>query len=267
MQKSIIKRKLRQGELVLMPKVCFVDPSIVEMLGRMGFDGIWICTEYKAIDPSTMDNMVRACRAAGVDCIIRTGVHSDDDLPRLLSMGANGLMIPHVENPESIRRVIARIKFPPLGQRELETVNADADFGLMPLGDYLQFANDETFVIAQVESVEAIEHAEEIASIEGVDVVFVGPGDLSLNMGIPGQVKHARVVEAIKRVVQACKSTNAVCGTQAISQEHCRMLVNEGVKFFGDGSDWRALLVTFQAHIEAYGKLGFSFQTQPHPCT
>ena len=243
-----------------MPKVCFVDPNIVEMLGRMGFDGIWICTEYKAISPDTLENMVRACRTAGVDCIVRTGVQSTDDLPRFLSMGVNGLMIPHVEDPESIRRVIDRVKFPPLGHRELEAVNADADFGLMPLEDYLRFANDNTFVVAQLESIEAMDRAEEIASIEGVDVVFVGPGDLALSMGIPGQVKHPRIVEAIKRVVQACQPTSAVCGTQAITPEHCRRLIDEGVTFFGDGSDWRALLLTFQKCKEIYGKLGFSFQ-------
>lgn len=259
MKESVIKRKLRQSELVLVPKVCFVDPNIVEMLGRMGFDGIWICTEYKAIDPSAMDNMVRACRGTGPDCVVRTGTNSIDDLPRFLSMGINGLMIPHVEDPESIRRVIDRIKFPPLGHRELENVNADADFGLMPLEDYLRSANDETFVMAQVESIEAIDRAEEIASIEGVDILFVGPGDLSLSMGIPGQVKNPRIVEAIKRVVQACQANGKVCGTPAITPEHCRMLIDEGVGFFSDGSDWRALLLTFQENIEKYGKLGFSF--------
>ena len=262
MQKSIIKKKLKQGHLVLMPKVCFVDPNIVEMIGRMGYDGIWLCTEYKAVNPSAMDNMVRACRAARVDCIVRTGTNSIDDLPRFLSMGVNGLMIPHVEDPDSIRRVIDRVKFPPLGHRELETVNADADFGLMPIDEYLRSANDETFVIAQVESVEAIDRAEEIASVPGVDILFVGPGDLSLSMGIPGQVKDPQIVEAIKRVVRACESTSAVCGTPAISPEHCRMLIDEGVRFFGDGSDWRALMLTFQQTIETYATLGFSFQSE-----
>ena len=245
-----------------MPKVCFADPNIVEMLGRMGFDGIWLCTEYKAIDPSIMENMARACRAAAVDCIVRTGMHSTDDLPRFLAMGVNGIMIPHVEDAATIRRVLDCVKFPPLGHRELESINADADFGLMLLDEYLRAANNETFVIAQVESLAAVDRAEEIASVEGVDVVFVGPGDLSLNMGIPGQVKHPRIVEAIKRVVKACQSTGAVCGTPAITPEHCQVLIDQGVRFFGDGSDWRALLVTFQEAVAIYGKLGFTFRTQ-----
>ena len=228
MQKSLVKQKLAEGQLVLVPKVCFMDPNIVEMMGLLGFDCIWICNEYKAIDPTTLENMVRAGRATGTECVIRTGANSFDDLARFLSMGANGLMIPHVQTAEHARRAVDRIKYPPLGHRELEDVNADADYGLMPLDEYLKAANDETVVVVQIEDMEAADNVEEIAEVAGIDVLFVGPADLALSLGVPGQVRHPKVLEVIRRVVRACEANHLVCGTPALDPEHCQLLIGQG---------------------------------------
>jgi len=260
MNKSIVKQKLRSGELVLVPKICFMDPNLVEMLGLLGFDCAWVCTEYRAVDPSTLENMIRAARAAGIDCVVRTGANSFDDFNRFLSAGANGLMIPHVQDAQQAGKVVRRAKYSPLGCRELESVNADSDFGLMTLDDYLRAANDETFLVIQIEDTEAVDNVEEIAATEGIDVLFVGPGDLALNMGMPGQVTHPKIVEAIRRVVKACGAQDIVCGTPAISAEHCKLLIDQGVRYLTDSSDWRILLAGFQDTKAVYGPLGFSFR-------
>jgi 2-keto-3-deoxy-L-rhamnonate aldolase RhmA len=266
MQKSIVKEKLAAGRLVLVPKICFMDPNIVETLGLFGFDCAWICNEYKAIDPTVLENMVRAGRASGIECIIRTGVNSFDDFSRFLAMGANGLMIPHVQTPQHARRAVDGIKYPPLGHRELEDINADANFGLMPLNEYLKAANDETVIVVQIEDMEAIERVEEIAEVQGIDVLFVGPADLALNLGVPGQCKHPKVLDAIRRVIKACEARNLVCGTPAIDPEHCKRLIDEGVRYLTDGSDWRMLTDGFRRTKETFGKLGFSFR-EPRPAS
>lgn len=266
MQKSIVKRKLADGGLVLVPKVCFMDPNIVEMLGLLGFDSVWICNEYKAIDPTTLENMVRAGRAAGIECVIRTGVNSCDDFARFLAMGANGLMIPHVQTAKKARQIIRRVKYPPLGERELENINADADYGLMPLEDYLNAANRETLIVLQIEDMKSLKRVDEIAEVEGVDVLFVGPGDLALSLGVPGQYKHPKVIKAVRRVVKACEANGLVCGTPAINPEHCKFLIDQGVRYLTDGSDWRVLLGGFQQSKKDYAKLGFSFRTNGDRC-
>ena len=260
MQKSIVKRKLADGRLVLVPKVCFMDPNIVEMLGRLGFDSVWICNEYKAIDPTTLENMVRAGRAAGIECVIRTGVNSGDDFSRFLSMGANGLMIPHVKTAKQARRIVCRVKYPPLGKRELENINADGDYGLLPLDDYLKAANRETLIVLQIEDMKSVKWVDEIAEVKGVDVLFVGPGDLALSLGVPGECSHPKVIKAIRRVVKACEANALVCGTPAINPEHCRFLIDQGVRYLTDGSDWRVLLAGFQQSKKDYAKLGFLFR-------
>ena len=263
MHRSVVKRKLSAGELVLVPKVCFVDAGIVEMLGLLGFDCLWICNEHRAIDANHLENMVRAGRAAGADCVVRLGVNGLDDIVRVLAMGAHGLMIPHVKTAEHARAVVSKAKYPPLGNRGLESINADALYGLRPLQQYLQAANDETFLVLQVEDAEALDHIEDIAAVDGIDVIFVGPSDLALSLGLPGQEKHPRVVEAIRRVVKACRSRNVVCGTAAMDAEHCGHLIEEGVRYFTDGSDWRAIRTAFADAKQAYGALGFSFRPEP----
>ena len=260
MRQSIVKRKLTAGEQVLVAKVCFLDPSIVEMLGLLGFDCLWICNEYRAINPQTLENMIRAGRAAGADCVIRTGPESFDDFARILAMGADGLMVPHLQSAQHARRVVERTKFPPLGRRALESINADADFGLMPLDKYMTRANEETFLVLQIEDGEALEQVEEIAAVAGIDVLFVGAGDLSVSLGVPGQVKHPRVLEAVRRAVRACEGRGIACGTSAIDPEHCRVLLDEGVRYFADGSDWRILLAGVRQHKQAFGELGFTFR-------
>ncbi|MBP7937394.1 MAG: hypothetical protein KA354_22350 [Phycisphaerae bacterium] len=259
MRQSTIRRKLRTGQPVLVPKVCFLDPNIVEILGLLGFDCVWICTEHKAIDPGVLENMARAARAGNVDCLIRTPRHGYDDLARCLAIGASGLMIPHVGTADDVREVVARAKYPPLGARQLEHVNADADFGLASLPDYLKNANDETFLVIQVEDTDAVARAAEIAAVPGIDVLYVGVMDLSLSMGIPGEAKHPRVLDVIRKIVRVCESASIACGTAAIDPEHCRMLKDEGVRFFTERSDWRTLVQGFTGVVESYRNLGFTF--------
>lgn len=262
MQKSRVKEKLRRGEPTLAFSVHFSDPSVVEMLGLLGYDSVWICNEYKGYDPLMLDHMVRAARAAGMETVLRTGADGRDDIVRFLCLGVNALMIPHVGTVDDAREIVRRAKYPPLGHRELETVNADADFGLMGLADYLKAANDETLLILQLEDVAAIDRADEIAAVEGVDVLFVGPADLSLSLGMPGQLDHPKVVDQIARVVRACESHHIFCGTPALYPEHCRRLIDLGVRYFTDRSDWSYVLQGMRQTKEEFSPLGFTFRPE-----
>jgi 4-hydroxy-2-oxoheptanedioate aldolase len=262
MQTSIVKKKLAEGKPVLVPKACYADPTIIEMLGLLGFDSVWLCNEYRALCSSTLEHLVRAGRAAGIECIVRTGMNSFDDLARFLGMGANGIMVPHVRTAEQAQRAVERIKYPPIGRREFENIHADADFGLMPLEEYLRTANEQTLVVVQLEDREALDNADEIAQVEGIDVLFVGPGDLALALGVPGQCKHPEVVRAIRSVVAACQARGRVCGTPALDPDHCRFLFDEGVRYFTDSSDWRLLLAGFRQVKEAFGPIGFTFRPE-----
>ena len=260
MKNSIVKHKLRVGEPVLVNKVCFFNADLVELIALMGFDCLWICTEHAPVDAALLKDMVRAGRAGGMDCMIRTGAGSYDDFMRFLELGADGLMIPHRRSREYAQEIVRRCKFPPLGERGIDGVAADADFGLMATGEYIRHANDESFLVLQIEDIHALDNIEAIADVEGLDVLFVGPADLSLSMGIPDQVKHPEILNVIKKVVSACEGKPVVCGTPYIDAEHCRKLIDTGVKFFTGTSDSAIIRAGFANQKDMLRDIGFTFR-------
>ncbi len=260
MKKSVVKQKLQSGEPVLVNKICFSNADMAELIGLMGFDCLWICTEHTQIDASLLKDMIRAARVSGMDCMIRIGQNSYDDIMRFLEMGANGVMIPHLQDAEHAQEIVRRAKFPPIGERGIDGISADAEFGLMPIEEYVKQANDETFIVVQIENRHTLENIESIAKIEGIDVLFVGPADLSLSLGIAGKVKHPKIFEVIERVVRACEGTSSVCGTPYIDKEYCKKLMDIGVKFFTGISDNRVIREGFGNFKNEIKELGFGFR-------
>lgn len=262
MQQSIVKRKLAAGEPVLTMKVNYQSPDICELIGLMGFDCIWICNEHLGMDPSTIDALIRGCRASGIDAMIRTKPGDYRDLLHPLEMGAKGIMLPRSRNADEVRQVIRDMKFYPLGRRGVDGVNAEADFGLTPLVDYLKLANQENFLMVQIEDPEAVEHIEEITEVEGVDVVFVGPGDLSVNLGIPGQTTHPDVMKVCERVVKACEKSGKAAGMTCGGKftERAKELIDMGFKFIAAGSDYGMVLNGLKQLREDALSLGFPLQ-------
>ena len=261
-RKSIIKRKLAAGENVLTTKLSFNDSNLVEMVSMMGFDAIWLCNEYRPINPTTLEDMVRAVRTGGADSIVRIGRTCHDIIPLVLSMGANGIMVPRVQTAKHAKRVIDRIKFPPQGKRDFEHIGSDADLGLMPPPQYLQESNDESLVVLQIEDKKGMKNLDEIAAVEGIDILFFGPGDFSLDYGIPCQPKHPKVIQAIDRVVKACEENGLACATPAIDPEHGKLLLDHGVRMLADGSDWGLLVRGFRQIRETYRDIGFQFREE-----
>ena len=260
--KSIVKQKLKNGQPVLVNKINFFNSDLVEMIGLMGFDCIWICSEHAGVDYSMLNDMVRAARISGMDCVVRTAEKGYDDFNRFLEMGIKGLMIPHVADASAAEDVVSKGKFQPVGNRGIDGVSVDSRFGLLPVEKYIKTANDETFIVVQIEDQKSLSNVEAIADVEGIDVLFVGPGDLSLSMGFPGQVKHPEILKAIDKVASACKGTATVCGTPMIDSEHGRLLMDKGVKYFTGLSDFRILSGGFRDFREKCKKMGFSFREE-----
>lgn len=262
MPKSIVKHKLRTNQPVLVNKINFHHSSLVELMGLMGFDCLWLCNEHIAIDQSLMASMLQACRASGMDCVVRVGQDCYADMLRFLELGANGLMLPHITDAASLEKVIEVTKFPPLGHRGIDAVSADADFGMMPLKDYIKFANEQTFIVAQIEDRQGLENVEEIAAVEGVDVIFLGPADLSLDMGILGELKHPDIISAIAKVIKACKNNGVVCGTPGLNPEHSKMLLDMGIGYITGTSDYGILVKGLRDVREKYRQIGFDFRDE-----
>ncbi|MDA0232285.1 MAG: aldolase/citrate lyase family protein, partial [Chloroflexi bacterium] len=201
MKKNVLKQKLDAGQATLGPFVGFPSPAIVETMGWLGFDFVIIDCEHGPIDYETAENMIRAAELSNTTAIVRIGLNEQQHIQRYLEAGAQGVLIPLVNNAADALKVVNSVKYPPVGKRG-PVSGRSAHFGVGAGPDYFQQANEETFVAVQIETPEAIENADEIIATPDVDAVFLGPGDLSLNFGVPGQMEHEKVVATIEALVE-----------------------------------------------------------------
>lgn len=267
MKKSIVCEKMRRGEPIMAAKLNFFSPDLAELIGYTGYDVLWICNEHEMVDRSTLANILRTSKITGMDMMVRLSASADyTDLIQPLEAGAQGLMIPHVHKVEQLKWIAHETKFYPRGMRGMDCVNQDADQGFAPTLDYIKFANDNTFVVAQIEDEEALSHAEEFAAVDGIDVIFIGPADYSESIGLPGQPRHPKVVDAIRRCADACAKHGKYCGTPGFGDiEFCQNLISWGVKFITGTSDWGILKEGFAADVRKYENSGlFTFRHYPN---
>ena len=240
MSPSLVRQKIACGETVWCAKACYHDPELVELIGRFGFDGIWICLEHKRLDSATLYSLIQACRLAGADAIVRIKPSNYSDLLYLLEAGAHGIMLPRVRGVDEVREVIAGIKFPPAGRRGCDCIHVDADYGIGSPTEYMAAANRETFLVVQIEEPEVIPHLETIAALPGVDVLFVGPADLSNGMGVFGKPDDPEVAAVLKKVCEAARHHGKVAGIPC-APESVQKYYAMGYRFFNVASDYRCV--------------------------
>lgn len=259
MRPSKIKAKLTRGEPVLLTALAFADPSAFEMTSLMGFDGIWLDLEHHAVSVETAATLMRAARVGTADIMARPAKGEFMRLGRLLEAGANGIMYPRCDNAAEAREVVTWSKFAPLGRRGIDTGNADNPYCAMPLAPYIREANAQTFVVVQIEDPASLANVEEIAAVEGVDVLFLGPGDFSILSGIAGQFDHPSIADAIERIAAAAKRSGKAWGMPVGSPEQAKKLYDQGARFLAHGADILMVKSGLESIRRAFGPVGFTF--------
>ena len=262
MRFSQIKAKLRRNEPALITTLHYIDPTLYEMTSLMGFDGIWMDLEHHHYSVETAANLMRAARVGPSDIIARPAKGEYMRMARLLEAGAQGIMYPRCESAEEAAEVVKWAKFAPMGERGLDGANADAPYCCMPMKPYLKVANEETMVIIQIESPKALENVEAIAKVPGVDILMLGPGDLSVLAGMPYEFDNPYMVAAIKRVAKAAKAAGIHWGTVSGSPEHTRMLLELGGRFICHGADIILIKRGLEQIQQSYAPLGFTFDNR-----
>lgn len=262
MRFSRVKAKLRGGDPALITCCHFIDPSVYELVSLMGFDGIWLDLEHHATSDETAATLMRATRVGASDVIARPAKGEFMRMGRLLEAGAQGIMYPRCESAEEAAELVRWAKFAPQGERGVDGANGDNPYCAMPMPPYLKAANEHTLLIAQLESPTALDQAEAIAKVEGIDVLMLGPGDLSVIAGIPYQFDHPLIVDAYRRVAAAAKSAGKWWGTVSGSPEHTRKLLDLGARFICHGCDLIMVKLGMEQIQERYASLGFTFENR-----
>lgn len=244
---SKILAKIRAGKVA---RTCSTgSPSIYypAMAAHFGYDGVWLDGEHRGWDAREMREMILRHHHADIDCVFRPSVTERAALSRCLEDGAAALMIPMVNTAERARQLVDATKFPPLGERGLDGSALDASFWVKKQPDYPQRANQETALIVQIETPLALDNAEEIASVEGVDLLFMGPGDLSMRLGCAPSLQEPKLQAALKRMAAGCQKHNKPWGFPVGTIEDAKTVIGLGALFVNFGSEFFGVM----RHLES----------------
>jgi len=253
MRKSNVLAKLRAGDVVNCVKLNLADARAAEIAALCGVDCIWLDVEHVPNTLHDIENQIRAAKAYDTDTIVRVERGSYSDLIRPLEMDATGIMVPHVMSANDARMVAKTTRFHPVGRRPLDGGNADGAYCAIPVEDYLEQASRERMVIVQIEDPEAMDELDAIAQVEGIDMLFFGPGDYSHALGVAGQMDHPEVQEGFRRVAEACRKHGKFAGT-VTSLEAIAENVDMGYQFLSSGADVLALREMFGNVVDAFKK-------------
>lgn len=210
---NILKEKLAQGKQPLGTFVGTASPAVVECLGCAGLDFVILDNEHSPVEAETTAAMVRAAELRNVTPLARVREISRSAILKLLDVGVQGLIIPDVRSTEDVRRVVDYAKYAPVGRRGFcpsrkDGWGTDPQCGVL---DTMAHFNQETLVIPQCETAEALSDIETIAAMDGVDGIFIGPFDLSISMGMPGDFENPQFRAALARILSACRAAGKPC--------------------------------------------------------
>lgn len=233
---NVLKRKLASGEVVIGPFAGLNCPDLIEIMGMAGFDFCVIDTEHGPMNPESIQHLVRAAELSGMTPVVRSPRAEAVDILKLLDIGAQGIHVPQVNSRETAIDVVKAARYHPEGMRGVAVPRA-LSYGLRPLGEALSEVNREVLVIAHCENAEGLEKLEEIASVEGLDLVFVGPYDLSQSLGVPGEIFHPSMVQAVSRALKVVTAAKKPAGIFVTSTDEAKRRIDEGFRYIAYSMD------------------------------
>ena len=208
--KNYLKEKIANQEKTIGVFQVLGDASIAEIIGYAGFDYVLIDTEHGPFEVQAAQEYVRAAKLAQTTPLVRVKDQSRNSILKMLDIGAMGLVIPHLHEVEDIKQVVEYGKYYPVGNRGFGATSGNtfltAEYTKKGVRELFDVHNEESLIIPQCETKESLENIEEIVRVDGVDGIFIGPYDLSVSLGIPGETESPEIIEAVKRVVAACKA-------------------------------------------------------------
>ncbi len=240
-----LRGRLDEGHVALGTFVAeLTTPAVPMMLRQNDFDFMLVDTEHGCFNPGDVMQLILAGKQEGLCPLVRVPGPDQAEIKRVLDAGAEGIMVPMSQSLEDVQRAVSSSKYPPLGQRGAHFARPHTRFtGPDDTGTFMEEANRNLFTIIQIETRPAVDLIDEIAATEGVDVLYVGPGDLSVALGHPGRTGHPEVLEIVERVGQACREYGKIAGGHFLSADILPELMGRGVRFLGFGSIERMLQV------------------------
>ena len=236
MRPSKVLKKMRAGKVATSVSSNLSDPVVTEIAALAGFDCIWIDMEHVPNTDKDILGHIRSAKMHDMDTLVRVKRGSYSDLIHPLEMDATGIMVPHLMNLKEAKSIVYYTKFHPIGRRPLDGGYTDGAYCQIPIDEYIKQANEQRFVIVQIEDPEPLDEIEEIAKLEGIDMLFFGPQDFSQGIGTPGRWDNPKIAETRKKVAEVAQRHGKFAGTPG-SVDNFQELVDMGYQFINVGAD------------------------------
>ncbi|GAB4034960.1 HpcH/HpaI aldolase family protein [Spirosoma jeollabukense] len=232
MKQNIVKTRLKNNQPVLGILSNSTDPTVAELCGFSGLDFYMIDGEHSPITTAQVQDIVRACELSGITPLARVRSNDPKLILQFLDAGVMGIMMPAVSTVADAQALVQAVKYPPLGLRGFAPMRAcDYLLGTMNQGEYVEFANEQTLVLPQIEDKEAIANLDDLLTVEGIDGFVIGPRDLAMSMGYFDGPGHDEVKRTIAGVVDKIKKAGLIAGTTAATGDQAKALIDRGVLF------------------------------------
>jgi 2-keto-3-deoxy-L-rhamnonate aldolase RhmA len=228
------------------------NANAADILRNLNFDWFMVDWEHSAIGPETLNHMIQVIGSSKVVPFVRVGLNDQYLIKLALDAGAYGVLVPLVNTKADAERAVNFSMYPPRGTRGTASTRASG-YGV-DSKEYLRTANDEVMVMTQVETRAALDSLDDILSVKGVDVAFVGPSDLTMSLGLINDRSNPQVVEAMKKVVAGCKKHGKIPGVMASSPDELKRAIDLGFKFISLASDVRFLMQGARTFLSAAGR-------------
>lgn len=251
MLNNSIKEKIKNDEPVFGSFVKIYSPAMVEIMGQAGFDFIILDTEHYYMTHEQVENMVRAADINKMCTIVRVQDATEPTILHALDSGASGIQVPSLRTPEEASEVIKNSKYYPIGERGWGNGTRAGNYAFTPASEYIKYANENSLVVIHVENVDMLEQIDKLCQIPYVDVVFVGPGDLSQSMGKPGQISDPEVVANVEKVIKTAKKYGKGAGTFVASEESMKHFMELGARYFA----WKSDITLYTGAIRGASKI------------
>jgi 2-keto-3-deoxy-L-rhamnonate aldolase RhmA len=248
-----LREAIRDSTVTFGTWVTIASTDIPDILEEIGFDWLVFDTEHGPLTQHDVSSMVQVIDFERICPIVRVGAVDMYYSKSYLDMGAHGILFPLVNSKKEAENAVSYCKYPPKGVRGVAPRKASS-YGLR-FSEYIRDANKTTVVAVQIETKEALKNLEEIASVEGVDILFVGPTDLTMSLGLFENRSSSKVIESMKSVVNVCEKAGKIPGVLALDEKELEREIKLGFKFIGLSSDFRFLLNGARLLLEKARKL------------
>ena len=257
MRRNILKEKLYNGEVAFGPFLKINDPAVIEIFGHTNFDFAIIDMEHGPISVESAQNLIRAAETVGITSVVRVSSNTDSKILRVLDIGAQGIEVPQINTKAAAEDLVKAARFNPEGERGVCCNVRSADYSKINQtsdlkNNYFQKTNENNLIIAHIEGLEGVNNIDEIMDVNSIDVLFIGPYDLSQSLGIPGQVNDKRVEDKMQEIIDKASRRNKIVGTYVDDIKTAKKWIDKGVKFIAYSVD---VAILFEKSLEIASQL------------